>query len=58
MRCWFSTADGRQVNEALGRGGIWADQISVQRTGLEDTFLALTGSGPGIGEVADAPAAR
>ena len=52
------TADGRQVNEALGRGGIWADQISVERTGLEDTFLALTGSGPGIEEVADAPAVR
>lgn len=57
------TADGRQVNEALGRGGIWAEQISIERTGLEETFLALTGADAGPasaspGETADAPAPR
>lgn len=53
-----ATADARRVNQVLGRAGIWADQISVERTGLEETFLAVTGSGPGIEEAADAPAAR
>ena len=38
------TASGREVNEALGRGGIWADQILVERPGLEETFLQLTGT--------------
>jgi ABC-2 type transport system ATP-binding protein len=51
------TADGRRVNEVLGRGGIWADQVSVERAGLEETFLAMTGTGPGFEETADAPAA-
>jgi ABC-2 type transport system ATP-binding protein len=57
------TADARAVNQALGRGGIWAGQLSVERTGLEETFLALTGAGAGPAatpdpeETADAPAA-
>jgi ABC-2 type transport system ATP-binding protein len=36
-------ADGREVNETLGRGGIWARQIRVERPGLEEAFLRLTG---------------
>jgi ABC-2 type transport system ATP-binding protein len=51
------TADGRRVNEVLGRGGIWADQVTVERAGLEETFLAMTGTGSGFEEAADAPAA-
>lgn len=35
-------ADGRAVNETLGRGGIWAHQITLTRPGLEETFLNLT----------------
>ena len=57
MRCWSNSADARRVNQALGRGGIWAGQISVERTGLEETFLAMTGAGTDIEEAADAPAA-
>ena len=52
-----NTADGRRVNEVLGRGGIWAEQISVERAGLEAAFLAMTGARAGFGEVAHAPAA-
>jgi hypothetical protein len=35
-------AGGREVNEALGRGGLWARQIRVERPGLEAAFLRLT----------------
>ena len=35
-------ADGRTVNEVLGRAGIWAEQIVLKRPGLEETFLELT----------------
>ncbi len=35
-------ADGRAVNEALGKGGVWAHQIVFSRAGLEETFLSLT----------------
>jgi len=35
-------ADGRMVNEVLGREGIWARQIVLKRPGLEETFLELT----------------
>ncbi|MFI1092038.1 ABC transporter ATP-binding protein [Streptomyces sp. NPDC020917] len=35
--------DGRAVNETLGRGGVWAHQIRVERSGLEEAFLDLTG---------------
>src|SRR6185369_5574430 len=35
-------ADGRMVNEVLGREGIWAQQIVLKRPGLEETFLELT----------------
>jgi ABC-2 type transport system ATP-binding protein len=38
-------AEGRAVNEALGRGGVWAHQIRVERPGLEEAFLRLTGTG-------------
>jgi ABC-2 type transport system ATP-binding protein len=36
------TASGREVNEALGRGGVWAHQVLMERPGLEETFLELT----------------
>jgi ABC-2 type transport system ATP-binding protein len=36
--------DGGEVNEALGRGGVWARQVLVEHPGLEETFLHLTGS--------------
>jgi ABC-2 type transport system ATP-binding protein len=35
-------AAGREVNEVLGRGGVWASQILPERAGLEETFLQLT----------------
>jgi ABC-type multidrug transport system ATPase subunit len=35
-------ADGRTVNETLGKGGVWAHQIVLSRAGLEETFLNLT----------------
>jgi ABC-2 type transport system ATP-binding protein len=38
------TSSGREVNEVLGRGGVWADQVLVERPGLEETFLELTGT--------------
>jgi ABC-2 type transport system ATP-binding protein len=37
-------ADGRAVNEMLGQAGIWARQIVLERPGLEQAFLELTGS--------------
>jgi ABC-2 type transport system ATP-binding protein len=36
-------ARGREVNRALGSGGVWAEQITVERPGLEEAFLHLTG---------------
>ena len=36
------TSSGREVNEVLGRGGVWAHQVLVERPGLEETFLQLT----------------
>lgn len=47
-------AGGREVNEALGRGGVWARQIRIERPGLEEAFLRLTVTE----EKNDAPAAR
>ena len=38
------TSSGREVNEVLGRGGVWAHQVLVERPGLEETFLQLTGT--------------
>ena len=35
--------DGRAVNEVLGQAGIWARQIVLERPGLEEAFLELTG---------------
>ncbi|MEV5754202.1 ABC transporter ATP-binding protein [Actinoallomurus sp. NPDC052308] len=35
-------ADGREVNEVLGRAGVWAREILVERPGLEEAFLTLT----------------
>jgi ABC-2 type transport system ATP-binding protein len=49
-------ASGREVNEALGRGGVWADQVLVERPGLEETFLQLTGTA--TEETRGAPASR
>jgi ABC-2 type transport system ATP-binding protein len=50
------TASGREVNEALGRGGVWAHQVLVEHPGLEETFLRLTETT--IEEVHRAPAPR
>jgi ABC-2 type transport system ATP-binding protein len=46
-----ASGDGHAVNELLGRGEMWAHQIRVERSGLEDVFLDLTGPGaePGPG---------
>jgi ABC-2 type transport system ATP-binding protein len=35
-------AGGREVNQALARGGLWARQIRIERPGLEEAFLRLT----------------
>jgi ABC-type multidrug transport system ATPase subunit len=35
-------ADGREINEALGRAGVWAREVLVERPGLEEAFLNLT----------------
>ena len=35
-------ATGREVNEALGRGEVWAHQIRTEHTDLEEAFLQLT----------------
>lgn len=54
LRQWRVTADGpgslliesadvRMVNAALGGGGVWAKQVTNERSGLEETFLRLTG---------------
>jgi ABC-2 type transport system ATP-binding protein len=51
-------ADGRDVNEALGRGGVWAAEISVERTGLEEAFLHLTAGATAVEGADDAAAAR
>lgn len=44
-------ARGREVTEALGRGGVWAHEIRQERSALEDAYLAL------IGETASGEAA-
>ena len=36
-------ARGRDVHAALGRGGVWADEVRVEHADLEDAFLHLTG---------------
>ena len=35
-------ATGREVNEALGRGEVWAHQIRTEHADLEEAFLQLT----------------
>ncbi|MCH5676823.1 ABC transporter ATP-binding protein [Streptomyces gilvus] len=42
--------EGREVNAALGRGGVWARQIRVEHLGLEEAFLRLTDTGLTDGE--------
>jgi ABC-2 type transport system ATP-binding protein len=37
-----ANAEGRHINEALAVGGIYADSIGQERSGLEERFLALT----------------
>jgi ABC-2 type transport system ATP-binding protein len=37
-----SAASGREVNEALARGGVYAETVGMERSGLEERFLALT----------------
>ena len=39
----IESVDGRAVNEMLGRAGIWAQQIVLERPRLEEAFLELTG---------------
>lgn len=51
-------ADGRDVNEALGRGGVWAAEIAVERVGLEEAFLNLTAGAAAVEGAGDAAAAR
>jgi len=54
-------ADGREVNQALGRGGVWARQLLVERPGLEEAFLHLIDAPidkATTGEVSDAAAPR
>jgi ABC-2 type transport system ATP-binding protein len=42
-----SGSEGRRVNETLARGGVFADSIGQERSGLEERFLSLTeGLGP------------
>jgi ABC-2 type transport system ATP-binding protein len=51
--------NGRDVNEALARGGVFAESIGRDVTGLEERFLALTEGAhadAAEGEVSDAPA--
>ncbi len=38
----IEAASGREVNESLGRGGVWAHQIIAEHPDLEETFLKLT----------------
>jgi ABC-2 type transport system ATP-binding protein len=38
-------ASGREVNEALARGGVFAESIGEERSGLEERFLTLTEGG-------------
>jgi hypothetical protein len=42
-----SAPSSREVNEALARGGIFAEAIGEERSGLEERFLALTEGGDG-----------
>jgi ABC-2 type transport system ATP-binding protein len=37
-----ANAEGRRINAALAGGGIYADSIGQERSGLEERFLALT----------------
>jgi ABC-type multidrug transport system ATPase subunit len=46
-------ATGRQVNQALAQGGVYAESVVVERAGLEERFLAIT-----RGEGNGAPAPR
>lgn len=50
--------DGHAVNEILGRGGVWAHQIRVERSGLEDAFFELTGETPEPGAATGHPEVR
>jgi ABC-2 type transport system ATP-binding protein len=46
-------AAGREVNEVLGRAGIWAHQVTLRTPALEETFLNLTEpSTPEVGRAA------
>lgn len=55
----IETQDGRAVNAALGSGGVWARQIGVEQSGLEDVFIRLTGDGPTTpADVPDAASSR
>jgi ABC-2 type transport system ATP-binding protein len=47
-----SGSEGRPINEALARGGVYADSIGQERSGLEERFLALT---EGLGGTSAAP---
>ncbi len=37
-----SARSGREVNEALARGGVFAETVGLERSGLEEQFFALT----------------
>lgn len=48
-------AGAAQVNEALARGEVFADEVVLLRRDLESVFLELTGSAPDGAATADAP---
>jgi ABC-2 type transport system ATP-binding protein len=50
--------NAREVNEALGCGGVWAIEVSVERVGLEEAFLQLTADAMTVEGAGDAAASR
>ena len=51
-----TSGSGREVNEALARGGVFAEAIGRDATGLEERFLALTeGAVASVAPVAPRP---
>jgi ABC-2 type transport system ATP-binding protein len=54
----MAAASGREVNEALARGGVFAESIALDGGGLEETFLALTQRPAEGGVEGDAPGPR
>ena len=51
-------SDTREVNAALGRGEVWATEISIERINLEEAFLQLTAGAATTKQADDAIVAR